>query len=143
MKRFKFLLVLFATTIFASAFMLADAGQQEKMRPMKHPLRISGQLNVTPAHFKGKCPKEFKFNGRITVSGVTDPVTIKYKFVRSDGATAAEQELTFEKNGTQKVTDTWQLGGAGERFRGWEELIVTQPMQHKCGRANFTLMCDK
>jgi len=86
MNKLRILSVLLMSGFMVLMFVFVMAEQSEKVAA-KHPLKIKGSLHVTPAVFKGKCPKMFKFNGTITVMGVKEPVTIKYKFTRSDNAT--------------------------------------------------------
>jgi hypothetical protein len=120
----------------------ADVKKVKDTRHHQH-FKISGSLHVTPAQYKGKCPKEFKFRGIISVSGITEPVTIKYKFNRNDGASMQEQELIFDKNGSKTVNDSWEVGSQGEKYSGWEELVVTQPHHQAIGKAHFRCDCKK
>src|SRR5262245_40754341 len=57
-------------------------------------------LTASPTNYKGKCPAVIHFKGTITTNG---PGTVKYKFLRSDGAIALVKTLTFAAAGTKTV----------------------------------------
>lgn len=100
----------------------------------------SVSASVTPATFKGSCPKMFEFSGVIAVDG---PVVVRYKWIRSDGATAPEQSIRFRKAGRQVVKTTWTLGDAAKlpNYSGWESVQIVSPGTLASNRASFTLEC--
>ena len=93
---------------------------------------------VDPTSFTGECPKMFEFTGRITSDS---PGEVKYKWLRSDNAQAPEQTINFNAPGTQIVTTTWTLGGAGNTYNEWEAIQVLSPNPMTSNKAVFTLEC--
>ena len=90
---------------------------------------------VTPV-VTGACPKTIAFSGLITVSG--GPVTVTYRWERSDGALGPTQNIFFGAASSQAVNDTWQLGAS---YNGWERLHVIAPNDMVSNQASFTLTC--
>ncbi|WKX77359.1 hypothetical protein [Zobellia laminariae] len=91
-------------------------------------------------NFTGPCSKKFDFEAEIHVDG---PTTITYTWLRSDGATAPENSITFEEAGTKKVTTSWTLGGSGESYEGyWQQLKVIAPEEVLSERSEFNLYCE-
>src|SRR4030042_3055943 len=102
-------------------------------------LRVKAQLGVNQAAYTGNCPALISFRGHITVN---QPTTLQYKFIRSDNAQAPVQTLNFPKAGTQEVTTTWQLGGAGlPAYSGWEAIQVISPVSVESNKAEFRIRC--
>ncbi|MEO8035557.1 MAG: hypothetical protein ABI837_14065 [Acidobacteriota bacterium] len=97
---------------------------------------------VTPASFKGPCPKLFEFTGVITVDS---PGVVTYKWIRSDGAQAPGQKVEFRQAGRQTVKSTWTLGDATKlpRFNGWQEVQVLSPETLVSNKAEFNLTCPQ
>jgi hypothetical protein len=94
---------------------------------------------ANPQHYVGTCPGVIHFRGAITVRR---PTTVRYRWTRSDGATAPIQSLTFTAPGTKTVADTWTLGGASlPHYSGWEAVSVLVPNALTSNHANFTLRC--
>lgn len=96
--------------------------------------------SVNPPSFTGPCPKVFEFTGKIAVDS---PGVVKYKWLRSDNAQAPEQTINFNAPGTQVVTTTWTLGGAGMTYNGWEAIQILSPNPMTSNKAVFTLNCEK
>ncbi len=95
---------------------------------------------VGNASYTGDCPHLFNFEGTITVN---NPGTVKYRWLRNDGATAPEKELTFSSAGSQSVSTTWRLGGAGRIYHDyWQQISILEPAQKLSNRANFNLNCS-
>jgi hypothetical protein len=90
---------------------------------------------VTPV-VTGACPKTIAFSGLITMSG--GPVTVTYRWERSDGALGPTQNIFFGAASSQAVNDTWQLGTS---YNGWERLHVIAPNDMVSNQASFTLTC--
>jgi hypothetical protein len=94
---------------------------------------------ASPTAYSGKCPGLITFTGHITANM---PGTVKYTWLRSDGATSPTETLDFANAGTKTVTRTWQLGGTGlTSYAGWEQVKVISPNAMLSGKANFTLKC--
>jgi hypothetical protein len=90
---------------------------------------------VNPTSYSGKCPKRFEFFGNITVdkAGV-----VKYKWIRSDGATAPVQTIRFRGPGTKRVATYWQLSAQGQH---WQAVEILEPNPMTSSKAVFTLRC--
>ena len=92
-------------------------------------------------NFTGECPKKFDFEGVIEASG---PTTVKYTWIRSDGATSPQLTLEFEEAGSKTVTKSWTLGASGNSYEGyWHRLKVIAPTQVLSNKAEFDLHCDE
>lgn len=105
----------------------------------KGDLQITAALGVGPAAYTGTCPALLKFRGHIKVN---QPATVKYKFIRSDGADAPVQTLHFPRAGTQPANTTWTLGGPGlPSYRGWVAIKVLEPLEVESNKANFRVQC--
>jgi len=111
------------------------------------PFSVTG-INVfaDPSDFHGTCtnPMIFTFKATIKVPAGTSGGTVKYHWLRSDGATAPTETVTFNPGVTTRtVTTTWQLGavwGNGSTF--WEALQVTAPNSVTSTHANFSFVCQ-
>jgi hypothetical protein len=97
---------------------------------------ISADAKVAPATHTGACPFTFNFTGTIVVNG---PEIVKYRWIRSDGATAPVQTLTFRARGAQVVTDTWTL--SPPHYEGWEAVRILSPNALTSNKAAFKLEC--
>jgi hypothetical protein len=64
---------------------------------------------------------------------------VRYKFIRSDGAEAPEETLTFEQAGLKQVRTTWTLGRA---YKGWQSIKIVSPNEVESNRAEFLVKCD-
>src|SRR4051812_37887491 len=79
-------------------------------------------LEPSPEFYEGPCPATIRFDGNITVNG---PGTVRYTFLRSDGATSPVNTLEFKSEGTRPVSTTWSLGGASRpQFSGWVSIKI-------------------
>jgi hypothetical protein len=113
--------------------------QQTPVKAVAAPIRVTATLGVKPPSYTGNCPALISFRGHIAVS---QPTTVQYKFIRSDNAQAPVQTLNFPKAGTQEVTTTWQLGGAGlPTYSGWEAIQVISPVSVQSNKADFSIRC--
>lgn len=95
--------------------------------------------SVSPTNYSGACPKKFDFIGNISVNAAG---TVTYKWIRSDGATAPTQSLTFGGAGSQAVTTSWTLGGAGKTYTHWEKVQILTPNSIESNQATFNLACS-
>ena len=95
-------------------------------------------LTADPVKFRGPCPKSINFGGQITVDG---PGTVCYNFLRSDGAMAPVETLTFEAAGTRSVKTSWTLGPFSQPFPGWQAIQVLSPNPMESKKAGFELIC--
>lgn len=105
---------------------------------------ISATVKAMPENYSGKCPATIKFVGRVTVKNVTRPIKIQYKFTRSDGALAPVETLTFDRDGSREVSETWTLGGPGlPSYSGWEAIRIVYPQELDSNRADFSVTCSE
>ncbi len=121
-------------------------GKPEKVLPAppEKPPKITATLVAIPPSYPGKCPKTIKFEGQITVANIKKPLKLQYRFIRSDGATAPLETLTFDNNGTKKIDTTWTLGGPGlPTYEGWVAIKVIYPQDVESNKANFKIECPK
>jgi len=102
---------------------------------------ITATLKAIPESYSGECPTTIKFEGEITVKNITrPPLKVQYKFLRSDGAFAPVQTLTFKKDGTEKVSTSWSIG---KSYEGWEAIKVVYPQDVESNKASFKLICKE
>ena len=115
---------------------------------------VSISVNPTPAVFRivemfaradpfdysGPCPVMITFSGRVSVAGGGG--TVSYKWIRNDGASAPVETLIFDGPGSQDVSTTWYIGGAGMDYSGWQALEVFDPQSVTSDRAEFQIRCD-
>ena len=70
--------------------------------------------------WNGQCPHQFDFAAEITSRRRGD---VLVQWIRSDGATGTATTLRFDgPNEMRRITDRWVVG---RRFKGWEQLRVT------------------
>ena len=101
-------------------------------------LKVSATLTASPEVYDGQCPVTIKFSGNITVDKKT---TIKYTFIRSDGATGPMYALDFEDGGTKSVDTTWTL--STPTFSEWLAMKILGPIEIESNRASFKGSCLK
>lgn len=100
------------------------------------------ELRADPFNYRGHCPVKIEFSGRVSVIGSG---TVSYRFQRSDGAKGPVQTLHFSESGSQRVTTTWQLGGANpnfQPFKGAETLVILAPDGGEPKTASFQIYCN-
>jgi len=104
---------------------------------------ITASLRAAPVNYSGNCPATIRLNGEITVQGITSPLRVQYKFIRSDGALAPIETLVFERNGSKPVHNTWTLGGAAlPSYSGWQAIKILYPQELESNRASFSVRCE-
>jgi hypothetical protein len=96
-------------------------------------------LQADPFDYTGSCPVRITFSGRISVDGSG---SVSYQFLRSDGASAPIQTISFGGPGSQDISTTWDLGGAGEIYSGWESIQILDPQALTSNQATFNLQCQ-
>jgi len=97
---------------------------------------ITLTLEVSPDSYTGTCPVVLSFGGKITAS---EPGDIKFKFMRSDGASSEEKLLSFTEPGLKEITTTWTLSGS---YSGWMTIKVLSPQVIESERAEFKVVCQ-
>ena len=108
-------------------------------------LSVTGvSLRPEVAKNVGGCPVTVNFNGLITAKGRG---TVKYRFIRSDGATSGVRTLDFADSGSQPVTTTWTLGDAAllPFYEGWQAVQVLSPNELESSHTDgaFVVSCGK
>lgn len=100
---------------------------------------FTAHLTAAPTSYNGRCPATIHFRGYIRA---TKPGTVRYKFIRSDGASAPIQSVTFAAPGIRNVATTWQLGGpALPNYAGWEAIEIVHPAASHSNKAAFRVHC--
>jgi len=110
-------------------------------------------VSVTPTNYTGKCPKVITFTARINVNMRGD-LQLRYRWIRSDGATLGIQGERIVRDGVVVKKITWNLGAAGKSYRNyWMALEILPGSYHintiykrvkplmTSNRAMFTLNC--
>ncbi len=106
--------------------------------PTPTPGVVNIEASVTPTT-SDACTKKFDFSAKIYTNA---GMTVKYKWLRSDGAASPEQTLTYTEAGMQTVTSDWTLArNSGESFNGWKRIEITSPGSALSNKAEFTLTC--
>jgi hypothetical protein len=124
-----------ALAVIMGLFALTAAAQQTMPK-------ITATLTANPASYNGTCPAVITFKGRITVTNLQHPLKLQYKFIRSDGAHAPIETVTFDKPGAKEVSTTWTLGGAQlPSYTGWEAIKVVYPQDVESNKARFKMQC--
>lgn len=104
---------------------------------------VSAKLRPERSKIESACPIRVNFNGYIKTNGAG---TIKYTFVRSDGATAPVYTLEFREAGALPIATDWTLGDASALpfYEGWQTLKILSPneMETKSGEARFAIKCE-
>jgi cytochrome b len=104
-------------------------------------LRANGQL-ARGFQYAGSCPVALKFSWGVISS---EPTTIQYTFVRSDGGRLNGTRTADLPGGNRSVPiyDDWQLGADTQEFQsfhGWVELQIESP-NPVSQRIAFTIHC--
>ncbi|TFG75633.1 MAG: hypothetical protein E4H23_10525 [Chrysiogenales bacterium] len=96
-------------------------------------------VQVSEREFSGVCPHRFTFTGHIRANRRG---TVRYRWLRSDGATSPEKILVFKAAGTRTVSTYWQLGGGTGSYPGrWQAIEILAPNSLTSNRAVFSLNC--
>lgn len=106
--------------------------------PTPTPGVVNIEASVTPST-SNTCTQKFSFSAKIYTNGA---VTVKYKWLRSDDASAPEQTLTYTGAGVQTVSEDWTLSrNPGETYNGWERIQIISGGSGVSNKAEFTLTC--
>ena len=137
MKNVKFILY-FVLTLFIIG---CDKDDDGGLNPIPEAAKVTS-VSLNPVDgFTGSCAKKFDFEAAIKTDG---PMTVTYTWLRSDGATAPENTITFDTAGTKTVTTSWTLGESGNSYEGyWQQLKIIGPKELLSNKAEFDLYCDE
>jgi len=103
---------------------------------------ITTTLIAEPQNYVGECPAHVQFSGIISDNVGGRDVT--FRFIRSDGATAADQTIHFDAPGSQSVSTTWDLGDVNllPSYKGWQAIEVINPVNIQSNQAAFEITCS-
>lgn len=101
---------------------------------------VAATASANPPSFTGDCTNGVTFTFTAVISVQSGPAVVSYTWLRSDGAIAPPQQLTFPAGGVQQqtVTDTWTLSGT---TTGWEAVQWTSPETGQSNHADISLTC--
>ncbi|MGA2571514.1 MAG: hypothetical protein ABSF23_13425 [Terracidiphilus sp.] len=105
-------------------------------------LRANGEV-AQGFQYTGPCPVELQFGWGVIA---TEPTTIDYWFVRSDGGQSSHSKAVDlpQANRSVPVYDVWRLGANSPRFAnytGWVKLVIDVPNQVE-DKIGFTIHCQ-
>ncbi len=111
-------------------------------KPLSKGLVVTAaSLSSSPEKYQGQCPVTIKFSGEITLNGEG---TVRYTFIRSDGAMGPVETLYFDSAGTKTVSTVWTLGGPGlTTYDGWQAIKILSPNVMESEKASFAFRCEK
>ena len=95
-------------------------------------------VSVDHPSYNGACPATITFKAVIHYSGAG---TLRYQWVRSDGAHPPIMTIKLDGKGTRIINTSWQLGAAGKSYSGWEAVKVLSPGNFESSRGEFNLTC--
>jgi hypothetical protein len=101
---------------------------------------IETLLRADPFNYTGNCPVTIRFSGRISAIGGSGRVS--YKFLRSDGASAPVESVSFEGPSSKDVVTTWSIGRPGFAYSGWESIHILEPQDTQSQQARFSIRCQ-
>jgi hypothetical protein len=102
---------------------------------------IDVNVSVASRSFRGACPHTFSFTGKIKVNSGG---TVKYRWIRSDGGRGRTETMIFRMAGTQTISSTWTLGGAGKEYKNyWKAIEIIEPNPVISNKATFSLYCNR
>ncbi|MEO3784679.1 PASTA domain-containing protein [Actinocorallia sp. B10E7] len=108
------------------------------------PLTLSAAAYVSPPTAYARCDTgyAFTFSGSISVS--RGPVTVTYRWIRSDGASGPVGTLRFTGTGPQTLPvgrSLWRMGGRD--YAGWQKVQILTPNAVLSEAANFRYDCRR
>lgn len=128
--------------ILALGLILTATQDTVQMKSAKKHFRVTSvRVSVDPASFTGSCPKTFTFTARIIAN---QRGTVRYRWLRSDGAQSSIKTLTYHGMGSRTVTSTWSLGGYEKTYTNyWKKIKIISPNSMVSKPALFTLRCRR
>jgi hypothetical protein len=100
---------------------------------------VEVRLHAEPVDYSGPCPGRILFRGAIRTAG--GPGRLRYRFTRSDGATAPVHTADVDPSSPYEVETSWTLGNQGPGFEGWQALEVVEPQLVASAPAHFRFRC--
>jgi len=129
------------TLVFALVIALAVSNTaQASVRVGGSAFSVNGQL-ARDHQYSGPCPVDLKFDWGVIS---TDPTTVTYSFLRSDGGRSSSSRTTsLPANRSVPILEEWHLGANTPQFAsysGWVELNIESPTP-VTNRISFTIHC--
>ena len=138
MKLFTKKVCLIIVIMLVSTSMVVSGQQLLKTKPLVLKSLVKVELTATAKYYVGVCPVTVKMTGTIKVPKA---MTVKYYFLRSDGAKSIEKSLKFFTAGSKNVNYSWKIG---KDYQGWVQLLVKANVQVvKSIKVGFQVKCDK
>lgn len=153
MKRKESVFIFAMVLMVSLVFYITDTGYSATAKPSaqeqgasgivkpsvdSHPYPITAELHASPTVYTGKCPATIRFIGKITVPRLGK---LRYRFIRSDHATAPVQTIAFPKAGSKMVSASWRLGGPPlPSYTGWMAIQILD-MDVESNKAEFRIQC--
>jgi len=97
-------------------------------------------VRADPFDYSGPCPVTIVFSARISAVGGSG--TVSYRWQRSDRASPPIESLAFNSPGSRDIKTTWQVGGKGLSFSGWEAIETFEPTSGSSNHAEFNIRCS-
>jgi hypothetical protein len=94
-------------------------------------------VHADATEYTGQCPKTISFWATMSVEGTG---TVRYKWIRNDGALSPEHTITFHphpKTEPPAPRTTWTLGGPGFDYKGWQALQIIGPNAMESAHTDF------
>ncbi|HSQ35933.1 MAG TPA: hypothetical protein VLQ89_08080, partial [Candidatus Binatia bacterium] len=123
MRRYEFPVFIFAWLLGLSMMVSGDSPRPE--------------LKADPGLYRGSCPATITFRAEILPPPL--PGHVRYKFVRSDGATAPVEVVRFHRLRKKVVSTTWTIG---HDYSGWVKLVILFPAHVESNKAHFRIECQ-
>ena len=78
------------------------------------------ELRVHPASYTGRGPAHFRWTGEIRVTPHSGPMTVQYRWVRSDQATTGDTDIVLNPGvNSHQVSYDWDIGPfSGKEAKG-------------------------
>ena len=101
-------------------------------------------MSINTSSVDVSCPsgKKFVFTADIHVNAAG---SVTYHWIFSNGDTSGKDTLTFDEEGSQSVSTSWNLGSKKDvspnPYSGWAQLYVDSPNNQDFGRVHFSITC--
>ncbi len=128
--------ILFLIILLLSAVLVSAQTRVIQSKPGIIRTMIKVELQSQAKYYVGVCPVEVKMTGKITASA---PVTVKYRFEKSEGGMVKLQTLRLAK-GVNTLPFKWKLNKNGQY---WVKLLVVlSGKEHWSDLQTFEVKCD-
>lgn len=120
---------------------LAAASAAAALLPFSFAYALTGHdVSVTgvrhSGNWTGACPARVHFSGGIATR---QPGTVRYQWVRSDGAKSGVSTVTFSGPGKDNALGyVWQID---RNYRGWVGLAIVEPSGAPMKKISFSVSC--